>query len=901
MRTKMKSRKQRIPISTFAAAFGFLCGILPLGSTPVIAQVGSWTTGSITTNGDTNNFVSVTTDGAGNFHGAWRPDSGSTGLIGIGFWNGTSWTTVSNFNTSSDNPDIIDSLSDEVSLAVDSVGDYHVAFLASRGDGVTSTRGVFYAKYDVSAGTWSFEQVQAGSDPNGWHNWYDPLVDVDSSNLPHMTFQFSDANTPRPEAIRYASRSGGGVWTISDVDNTDCSTGDCFELGNFGFALDGANKAHLVYGKERGDVYDADLMYATNAGGSFVSTVLKDVGDGEVTGPGVGDADIELDASDKVHISYSVGDFSASSVQYITNASGSFVDVPARGSGNYGSPNRIGIDGAANLKVIAYEEYSGGGTVRAATKKGSDAWEDEPVWANANDDFGTGDFMDAIMNGNGEIMVLFHRNSDNTGNDRRVMYAYGTLGTAICGNGTVESGEACDDGNTNDDDCCSSSCTFESSGSNCGGAATACSGQDTCDGAGTCQANHFLAGTSCGDAGTACIVQDTCDGAGSCTDNGFVDAGSNCGDGPTQCSGQDTCDGAGTCQANHFLAGTSCGDAGTACVIQDTCDGSGVCTDSGFFAAGTPCGNGSETTCDHADACDGFGVCDENLADDDTLCDDGDACSTVDSCVSGSCAGGPDTTLPTLDCSGIDPGRSSDIDLCSLTMLGTGFDPSFSDNCTGVSISNSFNSSSSLSGSTFDVGITPVTWTATDSSDNTASCSIDITIADDQDPEITCPEDIEAEPVSTSGAPVSFDDPEISDNCPDPTLACAPESESDFEIGDTGVSCLSTDDSGNQSSCAFTVTVLDAAGVIDNLDDAVTALNDDGALNGGQAGSLLTQLDHAASKLDRGQVRVACNTLRAFINHMTGLINTDGVLTEADGLPLIDSAENARAALGCSP
>src|SRR5262249_23010056 len=38
---------------------------------------------------------------------------------------------------------------------------------------------------------------------------------------------------------------------------------------------------------------------------------------------------------------------------------------------------------------------------------------------------------------------------------------------STCGNGTVEAGEQCDDGNTVGGDCCSAACQFEASGSTC--------------------------------------------------------------------------------------------------------------------------------------------------------------------------------------------------------------------------------------------------------------------------------------------------------------------------------------------------------------------------------------------------------------------------------------------------
>lgn len=67
--------------------------------------------------------------------------------------------------------------------------------------------------------------------------------------------------------------------------------------------------------------------------------------------------------------------------------------------------------------------------------------------------------------------------------------------------------------------------------------------------------------------------------------------------------------------------------------------------------------------------------------------------------------------------------------LSGYTVNGTEFDPaSVTDNCTVTSISNSFNSSESLDGSTLPEGVTSITWTATDADNNTSECSITITV-----------------------------------------------------------------------------------------------------------------------------------------------------------------------------
>ncbi|MDB4678469.1 DUF4215 domain-containing protein [bacterium] len=52
----------------------------------------------------------------------------------------------------------------------------------------------------------------------------------------------------------------------------------------------------------------------------------------------------------------------------------------------------------------------------------------------------------------------------------------------VCGDGIVETGESCDDANTTDGDCCSSSCEIEPTGTVCGPAADICGIEEVCDG-----------------------------------------------------------------------------------------------------------------------------------------------------------------------------------------------------------------------------------------------------------------------------------------------------------------------------------------------------------------------------------------------------------------------------------
>ncbi|HEX6130588.1 MAG TPA: hypothetical protein VF044_02600, partial [Actinomycetota bacterium] len=80
----------------------------------------------------------------------------------------------------------------------------------------------------------------------------------------------------------------------------------------------------------------------------------------------------------------------------------------------------------------------------------------------------------------------------------------------LCGDGFVDAGESCDDGDLLEGDCCSPTCTLDPSGTPCADDANVCT-DDVCDDAGTC--THPPNTASCED-GNACTIGETCtDGA----------------------------------------------------------------------------------------------------------------------------------------------------------------------------------------------------------------------------------------------------------------------------------------------------------------------------------------------------------------------------------------------------
>jgi cysteine-rich repeat protein len=107
-----------------------------------------------------------------------------------------------------------------------------------------------------------------------------------------------------------------------------------------------------------------------------------------------------------------------------------------------------------------------------------------------------------------------------------------------CGNGVLDAGEECDDGNRYQQDCCSPNCTLDASGVPCTDGNPCTSG--TCDGAGTCEYAP-LEGAPCADDGNGC-TDDVCDASGVCQ----------------HASNTAPCDDGDDCTVNDVCSGGSC-------------------------------------------------------------------------------------------------------------------------------------------------------------------------------------------------------------------------------------------------------------------------------------------------------------------------------------------------------
>jgi len=137
-----------------------------------------------------------------------------------------------------------------------------------------------------------------------------------------------------------------------------------------------------------------------------------------------------------------------------------------------------------------------------------------------------------------------------------------------------------------------------------------------------------------------------------------------------------------------------------------------------------------------------------------------------------------------------------------------------SDNCTGEVL---YQTGGRESGSLFWVGTTTNTYEVRDMAGNTARCTFDVIVVDNENPTITCPPsiDITTDPGSCSIVIDDLGTPVFSDNCPSPTVIN--DAPSSFSVGSNYVKWTVKDDAGNSSDCLQLVFVNDQQGPVPDV------------------------------------------------------------------------------------
>ena len=231
--------------------------------------------------------------------------------------------------------------------------------------------------------------------------------------------------------------------------------------------------------------------------------------------------------------------------------------------------------------------------------------------------------------------------------------------------------------------------------------------------------------------------------------------------------------------------------------IPDNCDN---CPSQANASQGDCNSDGIGDACD-AD-CNGNGISDicELIASPEVDCNNNgipDSCDLANSI-------NPDPIPPTITSSPASITLIATPGTCEAIATWTA--PTATDNCILSSIELTH-----TSGSSFSVGVTQVTITATDSIGNVATSTFQVEVLDDQFPTLAgVPTGITVtnDPGSCE-AVVAWAAPVASDNCPDPVISFSQGPGTTFPLGTTSVLYTVADASGNAASLSFDVIVED--------------------------------------------------------------------------------------------
>jgi HYR domain len=208
------------------------------------------------------------------------------------------------------------------------------------------------------------------------------------------------------------------------------------------------------------------------------------------------------------------------------------------------------------------------------------------------------------------------------------------------------------------------------------------------------------------------------------------------------------------------------------------------------------------------------------------------------------------------------------------------------DNCHEVSVSGGRSDGAAL-GALYPVGVTTITWTATDASGNFASATQTITVGDVEAPTIIVPGDIAVNAISSSGAVVTFA-VNAGDNVGVTSVSCDHNSGSVFPIGYTSITCVASDAAGNRTSASFGVDVMGAAEQLANLVKDVLSF---GLMNG-TTNPLINQLRSVS-----GTDPQSCKKMNDF---MSMVVKKARDMSPEDSTYLLTEAKRIENVMGCS-
>ncbi len=203
-----------------------------------------------------------------------------------------------------------------------------------------------------------------------------------------------------------------------------------------------------------------------------------------------------------------------------------------------------------------------------------------------------------------------------------------------------------------------------------------------------------------------------------------------------------------------------------------------------------------------------------------------------------------DTVAPTITCPNSFT-QANNLNSCGATILN--ISPTYSDNCSVVSIvfnvtgASSFSGNNNASGNLFNHGLNNVVYTISDVNGNSSSCAFSITVTDTLKPIIVnCSSNIVTYVGQTScGVSVNWAAPTVIDNCPSPTISQIQGvvNGSLVGVGNYAIKYLATDIAGLTDTCSFVVSVVDTIKPVLQCPSSIRKENDLGV-----CGAVLTNI-----------------------------------------------------------
>ncbi|MBL7935112.1 MAG: hypothetical protein JNM51_04805, partial [Bacteroidia bacterium] len=393
-----------------------------------------------TGDGCTNLMNCMTTNSAGEIFAFWRDGSqtNNNSQYYILKWNsGTnSWTQISTFDmTPLSAQTVFDYPSDDVSMVIDASGGYHVVFQATENAACCGQRrGIAYG-YSANGSSWTFTELQALSDPNGWLNVDDPTIDLDASGYPHVIYKYYDVNgsVDRYYAIEHRWKNASGWQFETVVANT---TGLSNEITAPDFVISPNGNLNVAFVREtNGSGTDGSLCYSVKPPSGVWTTTTVLAG---TTGAAASTAvSIQSSATSVITI---INRSSTGAITEVTNASGSWANNPI-GAGLVGAINTHAFFMNDNGdKILGYKATASTSTYSFARKMSADAAWTTGVNVYVDGNTNVARYFSLATNNSGALVTLFDRlpagGSCGAANQREMWYAYTTL-PASCPTPTI--------------------------------------------------------------------------------------------------------------------------------------------------------------------------------------------------------------------------------------------------------------------------------------------------------------------------------------------------------------------------------------------------------------------------------------------------------------------------------